>query len=595
MSHSVAIFSPFSNIWEHTYPEALLAHGLQGQGWDVQYLRCDGLFQNHCVAMAAAGVNEFSSVQKRQQVCSACRKRRSLITNAYEFPSVLIEQWLTSEDRELVQNTLESTTITNWTSVEIDGIPLGRYATYEMWLNNKVADATLPPELWGVYLGQLENTLLAFLAGKNFIAQNKPDVVFVYNDHYSVNHAFTAAAELAGVPAYTIHGGWHMVRRAESMSMMRAGYSMANIFETSGWKAYEKLPLTSADVSAVTEHFLGLWEASSAFAYSSALTGEDAASLRARLGIAKDKKVLLAPMSSEDEILGIQLIGAAPESKTQKSLFANQFEWVDYLLEYARKNADVHVILRLHPRMFPNKRELQLSPVVAAIMALKPTAPKNVTFNVPDDNVGLYDLAQIVDVLLNYTSTVGAELMALGIPVVVPSNSRFYTYPSELNLIGKTTAQYGKLIRQAITAGWSLENSRLAFRWFSFLFTRVAAGFSETYTSRPTAIRPKKPGFRLWLWKKLVYFIIQFGPLIRERLSLRRRDLPASTIALFDDVLVNNLESVSDSQLWKRPATSLEEETAALTEFFRSLANDQWSGVTESNSLAGRVRAYLAK
>jgi hypothetical protein len=593
MSPKLVIFSPFSNIWDHTYPEALITSGLARLGWDVTYLNCDGILDSHCVAMSAAGVDEFASQALRAQICRACHKRRNLTNVHFGFQSSTIEDTLTAEDRISIDACVARATPSTWTDVTVDGFPLGRYAIYEMWLNNKLISTDLPPELWPIYVGQLRNTVTAYFAALRFLTDTKPEATMVYNDHYSVNHAFTAAAKKLNITSYSIHGGWHMVHRGESMSMMRSDYTLADLFESPGWFSVREKPLDKNAVDLVAEHFDGLWAASSAFAYSSELEGTGSQTLRSQFGIAPDAIVLLAAMSSEDELMGVKLIGVAPQSRGQQSLFSDQFEWVKYLIQFATANPHYHLIIRLHPRMFPNKRELKMSPVVAELMALKATAPANISFNVPSDNVSLYDLIQIVDVLLNFRSSVGAELMALGIPVVVPANSNFYTYPNELNRVASTERDYETLIREAATEGWSLENARKAFRWYGFFFGRVSASFSETYTSRPTSIRPKKPGFRLWLWKKAIHVILQFGPLVLERLALRRGPLPTQTIEIFDDVLKKDLDTVSDSSLFSPSTASVEDETQYLTAFFEGLLDVQWKGIAEEDSLAGRVRRAL--
>lgn len=587
------IFSPFSNIWEHAYPEALFAKGLETKGWDIEYVQCNGALQAHCVAMSAAGISDQATEKTRKQVCVACHKRREFINSSFGFSSQLIEKWLVASDWETANKIIEEVGPETWTELSIDDVPLGRYAAYEMWLHNKLMDTHLDESMWAVYRGQLLNTLLTYFAAKKYLQFSRPDVVIVYNDRYSVNHAFCAAAENAEVSAYMIHGGWHMVRRGESLTVMRSGTTMAQVFESVSWKESQLAPLNSATIDLVEEHFRGLWEGSSAFAYSSGLEGQSATELRNLLGIAEESKVALAAMSSLDEILGVQLIGMAPPPQKVKSLFRDQLEWVKHLITFARNNSDTHIVIRLHPRMFPNKRELQMSPVVEQILKLQENSPSNVTFNVPDDNIGLYDLAQIVDVLLNYSSTVGAELMALGIPTVVPWSSYFYTYPNELNLVGKTTGEYDNLLRNSLDTGWSLENSRKAFRWFGYLFTRVAAGFSETVSARPTNIRPKKPGFRLWLWRKAVYILLQYGPMIRERLSMRNRELPDRSVEAFNDILTHKKLFLSDSEVLKEAAGTMEEETEQLFNLFKRLSENEWSSVTESNSLAGRVRTAL--
>lgn len=594
MTSRLAVFAPFSNVWDHAYPEALLAEGLRAHEWEIDYLTCDGAFKSHCVAMSASGVGDGAPQKTKDQVCRACHKRRDLLTKEFEFSATQVEQWLTVDDARVIELLVGDANNQTWTSIEVDGVPLGRYAAYEMWLNNKLVDQDFSSSMWAVYLGQLRNTLTSFFAARRYFEERQPRAAIVYNDHYSVNHAFVAAGKAAGVPTYTIHGGWHIVRRGESLSVMKSDYTMANVFQSPGWLAYREKPLTEETVNLVAEHFQGLWDASSAFAYSSAMEGTGADALRAKFGVEPRRKVLLAPLSSEDEILGVKLIGRAPQGGEGDDLFADQMSWLRAIIDYAERHQEVHLIVRLHPRMFPNKRESVLSPVVQQVEDFRNSAPMNVTFNVPSDNVALYDLAQIVDVLLNYKSSVGAELLAMGIPVVTPANSDFYTYPNELNRVGRSVQEFEELIAQAQIDGWSIENSRKAFRWFGFLFSRVSVGFSETISSRPTAIRPKKPGLRLFLWKKFVYAVIQYGPLVRERLALRRRALAPTAIELVNDVLMSGMDTVSDSSLWPSTFATIESESAAIQGYFASLVAGPWQNVVEQNSLAGRMRESLA-
>jgi len=587
----IAVFSPFANIWEHSYPEALVASGLAERGWDVTYVTCTEEFQTRCVAMEAAGLNHATPLAQRQSVCRACHKRRDLLTSTFDFASRTLNSLVSAIEKREIENLLSTVTPDNWKIFSVDGEPLGRYAAYELWVGNKVSSDNIPAELWGYYLDDLRSTLIAYYAGKNLTTTTKFDAVLFYNEHYSVNHAFSAAVEKNGVPAYSIHGGWHVVHRGESLSMMRSGYIMSNVYESTTWQSALNTPISPDDVDRVASHLEGLWAANSAFAYSSALEGRSASSVRDQFGIDPTKKVLLATMSSLDEILGMQVIGAAPETHNQTKLFPDQFQWIECLTSFAASNPDVHIILRLHPRMFPNKREAKMAPVVEHIMALQSSIPSNVTLNVPDDNVSLYDLVQIVDVLLNYSSTVGSELLAMGVPVVVPWSSYFHAYPIELNRTGRTLSEYETAIRTAIDEGWSIENARKAFRWYAFLFGRIAVDLSESVSSKPNAMRPKKPGLRLRLWKFATWVALQYGPMVRERLALRRRSLPPGAIDIFNDTLGHRLDSVSESHLWPKSKSTQCVETAALEDFFRNLVDNQWSEVTESDSLAGRVRA----
>lgn len=585
----VLLYSPFANVWDHSFPEALVAEGLVAQGAEVVAVRCAGMLGAHCISMAAAAVPDDAPQRAKDQVCRACIKRRDLLSETMPFRTLVMDDRITPEDRAFAADFAASATPDNWTSLELDGVPIGRYSAYEVLLNHKLVGTDIPDALFPRYAAQLYQAVLVHVVALRLLEEERPTHVLVYNRLYSANHAVAAAADRFGIPTYTLQGGGHIVRRGETMTMFRDATSIADVFDSRAWKAYRAAPIGATEVELVGQHLAGLLEGSSAFAYSSAAEGADPDALRDRFRIPEGAPVLLVPMSSEDELNAARLVDAVPLSSGQVSLFPGQFEWVRFVLEFARERPDLHVVVRLHPRMFPNKREGVRSPVVDEILAILDTAPPNVSVNLPSDEVSLYDLMQVVHVVLGFRSSVGAELAAYGIPVVVPANADFFTYPDEINLIGTTLDEYRAQIDRAIREGWSLDNVRRSFRWWAFLFSRIAVDMSDSVSAQPSAIRPKKPGLRLWLWRKLVFLVLQHGPLIRERIALRGRSFPRSRQALFYDVLEHRRDSLADSSLLGPVDSTMAEETGLLERYLRGLADGRWKGITE-DSLAERIR-----
>lgn len=587
------LFSPFANVWEHSFPEALVVEGLSEKDVEIVVVRCDGLYESFCVAMSAAGLTATDSERKKKQVCSACRKRRNLLDKDFQFPSLETEDYLGAEDVQVATQLVGEATLENWPTLVHNEIPIGRYAAYEFLLNYKIMGTDIPQELFGLYLNQLRNSVLTLIAAEKILDQEVPDYVLTYNRLYGVNHAFLAVAENRGIPTFSLQGGGHITHRAETMTMFKDSQTQLQLFETSAWTSYQSQPIGSAEIKLVTSHLNGLLEGSSAFAYSSAFEASDPAVLLDRFGINAENKVALIPMSSEDELNAAQLADLIPDTSHLPNLFSDQFEWIRFVFEYAKKRPDYRFIIRLHPRMFPNKRENVVAPIVKQAMKLLADAPENVAINLPADNVSLYDLMQIVDVVLNYRSSVGAELAAYGIPVVAPANKDFFTYPDQINRTGYTKEQYVELIDEAFDEGWSIENVRNAFRWFAFLFTRVALDFSESINAKPISIRPKKPGFKLWVWRKLVFLIINFGPLIRERITLRSRSSSQLSKDVFYDVILNKRNSLAESEAWPSLKHSKKQETIALASHLRTLCNGIWGGIQHPRSLASRIRQSL--
>lgn len=586
-------FSPFANIWEHSFPESLVAEGLKTKGVEVVTVRCDGLFEDFCIAMSASGLTAEDSLNKRKQVCAACIKRRNYTDKSFGFDSLQLEEFLDESDFEIAASLLKSTNLDNWTTKELHGVPIGKYAAYEFLLNYKILGTDIPEGLFSKYLAQLKNSTLSLLAAEKILDQEQPDRVITYNRLYGINHAFLAVAELRNIPTYSLQGGGHVVHRGETITLFRNSETQFQVLDSPNWKLFRENPIDELESLLVASHLQGLMDASSAFAYSSAYEAVDPDKLRDRLGIAPEDQVLLIPMSSEDELNAAELADLLPDRSLRPNVFQDQFEWIRFLFSFANENPELKFILRLHPRMYPNKRENVVAPVLVKVLELIESAPDNVIINYPTDNISLYDLLQIVDVALGYRSTVGVELAAYGIPVVAPANRDFYTYPNEIQRVGYSQEEYVSLIHGALAEGWSIENMRQAYRWLAFLFSRISVDFSDSVSAKPSTIRPKKPGFKLWLWRKMVFLIIQFGPLVRERVAMRNRKTSQLSKDVIYDVISNAKPSLSDSSVWPSKQFSKEAETLALGERLRDLCNNQWGEISSINSLANTIRDYL--
>lgn len=586
-------FSPFANIWDHSFPEALVGEVLQKSGYEIITVRCDGVFDSFCVAMSAAGLTAESSPEQKKKVCSACVRRQGLIDNTFGFSALKLEDYLTPSDYAQAETLASQVTRETWPSLSLKGVPIGRYAAYEFLLNYKVVGTDISEELFPRYRNQLRNSILALLGSEKIMAREQPDTVLTYNRLYGVNHAFFSIAEKQGIPTYSLQGGGHITHRGETMTLFRDSQTQLQLLDSPSWQKYRDLPIGAQEITLVNSHFDGLLEASSAFAYSSAFEASNPDELRVRLGIPDGAPVVLIPMSSEDELNAAQLADLLPDLSSRPNLFSDQFDWIQHVFEFAKKRPDVCFVLRLHPRMFPNKRESVTAPIVGRVLKLIDEAPSNVIINKPTDNISLYDLMQILDVVLGFRSSVGGEMAAFGLPVVAPASRDFFTYPNELQYTANTVEEFENAIDDAIRSGWSIENMRKTYRWYAFLFSRIAVDFSESVNAKPVAIRPKKPGFRLWLWRKLVFVIITVGPLIRERLALRSRSTSDLSKSVILDVVSNNRTSLAVSTVWPQVNSSEPEETLLLRQRLQSLSQGIWKSIDSPLSLAAKVRREL--
>lgn len=560
---------------------------------EIVTVKCDGVFGAFCVAMSASGLNDFATTKQKSQVCNACRKRRNLLDKSFPFSSLILEKFLDESDYEKARNCAGEATVENWSRIQFDGRPLGKYAAYEFLLNFKILGTDIPSDLFPKYQEHLKNAVLSYIASGKILDEHQPDVVLTYNRLYGVNHAFLDVAEQRGITTYSLQGGGHITHRGETMTLFRDSETQFQLVDSPTWREFSSHPISELQMDLAISHLYGLMEGSSAFVYSSAYEANDPKKIREQLSAPENKPLILVPLSSEDELNAAQLADLLPDTSDRVNLFDGQLDWLEYVIQFARANTELHFVLRLHPRMFPNKRESVLAPVLARVQRIIADVPSNVSINVPDDNISVYDLLQITNLVLGYRSSVGAEFAAFGIPVVTPANQYFYTYPNELHRVALSLKQYDKEIFKALEDGWSIEQTRITFRWYAFLFSRICVDMSGSVSSKPSSLRPKKPGLRLFLWRKLVYLIIQFGPLIRERIALRNRSLDSSAAEVINDVIQNSRTSTAVSIRWNNESTSIQNETDRIIEFYEGLLAGPWKDITDDYSLATKIRAFL--
>jgi hypothetical protein len=123
------------------------------------------------------------------------------------------------------------------------------------------------------------------------------------------------------------------------------------------------------------------------------------------------------------------------------------------------------LIIRIHPRELPNKRENRTSANAERLRELLVNLPDNVIVNWPEDKLSIYDLLQRVDLVLSAWSTVLLEASLFGCPIILPRNPVSY-YEVIADFVSNDGASYWDTILQQVGKPWTLERALKTFRWF---------------------------------------------------------------------------------------------------------------------------------
>jgi hypothetical protein len=438
--------------------------------------------------MTAYGQTFESSTHKKQKICLTCKDSRELLDNHSGLNTDVFAAYLSPDDIIEVDTILNSINSDNFEELKIDDVPIGKFACYEILLNYKISDMKQMNGVWEEYVENLRQCLTTYKAVSKYLVLNKIDRVVVYNSLYSLNRTTVKCAERLGIPWSTIHGGKNLENMLQTLTVSRSDSHDLLLARSKEWHEWKDIPLNSREILSVKNNLEYILSAKSAFTYSTSKKRTSPIALREKYDIDQGRKVLLCVLSSADERFAADVVESLDfqMTSTETSIFANTHEWLSNLISFVEKYQEFHLIIRVHPREFPNHRESVESTRGIELVRLSEQHHTRVSWNLPGDDTSLYDLAEITDVVLNGTSTAGIELMALGLPVVVFDSHKLFSYPGGFNYTGETHDDYERAILKAAEDGWSLKNSINAFRYRSFLFNVVTLSLDDAIPSRTT-------------------------------------------------------------------------------------------------------------
>ena len=558
----VLFFAPHSAIWVHAFPEAVVADALQMHGHEVVYASCGKLFDSYCVPMSASGVLPHQSADDRHSICATCERYAGLLRTGFGLQGPALHSQMTQEDFAEADKIISGMSPDLIPTLRRDNVPLGRIALYQLVIRNKLINLQLDASDWNEYLTELRNTIYAWLAARRLLDTHAPDRVVVYNGLYSVNRVACLLAEDRGIPALFLHAGVNLSNRLQTLMLGQGDTFSYYPKLLAHWPEFSELPCTPGLLSSVTDHYLQLIEARSVFVYSKSKSGE-ALDLRSRFGIADSQKIAIATLGSYDEEVAAEMVGARVFEKVP--LFKTQVEWIAALVEFLKIRPDIFLIVRVHPREFPNRRDGRKSEHAKLLEDALSRLPANAAVNWPADQISIYDLVEEADVFLNSWSSTGKDMALLGIPTVIYSDE-MPLYPIELNYFASTREGYFAAIEKALEDGWNAEIIRRSYRWAAYEFSRstidISDSFGEVETRKRSVVQKVTDRVRRGFDKDF-----------RQHRDLRKRRSPTRAAGQIADIVESGGPTVVDRlNAAALPQATVQEEAAALRVELRRLA-----------------------
>ena len=249
---------------------------------------------------------------------------------------------------------------------------------------------------------RIKRNTFAALAALEWMQTNKPDVVLIPNGLILEMGIVFRVARYLNIPAVTFefNDQREQIWLAQNTSIMRQDTDYL-VRDRCSLPMTDEMYERLADLENARRGARVWGKSKRLWQYVSSQGAEET---RKALGLDNRPIVLLAA-----NVLGDSLT-------LGRNIFAESMsEWITKTVQYLAKRTDVQLIVRIHPG---EKIVPQVKSMGTVVREALPEIPSHIHVIGASDNVNTYDLIEIANLGLAYTTTVGVETAMNGIPVI---------------------------------------------------------------------------------------------------------------------------------------------------------------------------------
>ena len=307
-----------------------------------------------------------------------------------------------------------------------------------------------------IYLLRRERNLEAASKAYTYFQENRPEVVIVPNGMIQEYGVIYATARLLGIPVVTYEFGEQDRRIWLDHNKLVMFHDTDQAWKKccgrvldQGQRAWLETFLKAREGFQLGGAFAHLYQKASRF-------GPE--SIRSTLGL-DDRPVVLLPTN----VLG-------DSATLGQTVFSQSMaEWIERLVPYFAIHSEVQWVVRIHPA-----ETWTVGPSVAEIIRnASPELPAHIRLIEPAEKINTYDLMDIADLALVYTTTAGLEIALRGIPVLV--SGRAHYRKKGFTLDADTVEEYFGLLEAVLAdlPGHRLTAQQIEAAWnYAYYFFR---------------------------------------------------------------------------------------------------------------------------
>lgn len=388
----------------HLAVETVLAHAVLRAGGSPVFAYCGGRLPV-CDVMPVDAAPPMP--------CHSCREYAAGAIEAAGFEALALGDVV--DVRESVRSArlrvagLE--TVGQCEAFVFDGLQLGRLVRISTaWFLSR---GTLPdtPEVLQAYRDFLVSGMVVAGGLRAILDRCQPDRLFMLNGTFFAESILVAQAQQRGIPYATYERGFIH----DSIVLTPGAPACYLMPPEDAWSAARATPLTDTEALAI-EAYLGrrrlggdtldnFWRH----------RVDDVARIRADLSLDAQRPlvVMFCNILWDSAVLG------------QDIAFASMGDWVTQGIRWAAAHPEVDLMVRIHPAEVQLVNHPTRERMAEHIATRVPSLPPNVRVVRADDPTSSYVLMDEAELVLVYTSTIGLEAAARGVPVLVAARTHY--------------------------------------------------------------------------------------------------------------------------------------------------------------------------
>lgn len=391
----------------------------------VSILGCSGALER-CTSMTSLGIRVDQSFPSslRYETCKKCKQNQRILSSNIDFrleekldgPNIKQEEILSAV------KSMEAINSSSLLDIYYETIPIGRIAFYDYAMHNKIDDRVVLQKKQIIDFSSYLSDCFKVL---NFVGRvlslRKFDSIVYVNGNYSLNAVARAVFLLNNIRCWSVE-----YTLFNTATKKRIYLEENRLIHSRSWPSFDKVSAnylcSIKDTQIALTGFRSRFKGVDHNSYSNPIRSESWVNFdkfRARY-----RNLVSIFVSSSDELRVHEVVYGFQQDKT---FFENQIDWLNFLIDNSDPN--VGYLIRLHPRLKPNKRDTVEAMEYAQIsQAIDRTKQMDNFYVIDSDNpISSYYILLNSSISIVSWSMMGLESAVLGIPVVAcfPKNMAF--------------------------------------------------------------------------------------------------------------------------------------------------------------------------